>query len=68
MNKAFHKLRHDIRATMSLMTQLKQFLSEENPDAEMKSLFQEALGKQIKCLEEQYEQVVQMENQTRAGK
>lgn len=68
MANPYHKLRHDLRATMNLMTQLKQFLGEKNADEEMKSLFQEALTKQIKCLEEQYNQVVLLENQTRAEK
>lgn len=65
---AYQKLRHDLRSTISLINQLKHFLNEERPDAEMKGLFLETMTKQVKCLEEQYNTVVELENQIRTDK
>lgn len=59
----YQKLRHDLRSTINLINQLKLFLKEERPDEEMKSLFVEAMTKQVSCLEEQYNKVLELEDQ-----
>lgn len=61
----YQKLRHDLRSTINLINQLKTFLNEEKPDEEMKILFVEAMTKQTKCLEEQYNKVLELEDQMR---